>query len=50
MRIVLLLLVFFIAVNIGGRCRLGDEAVPPPGCTRLVATGLTFCPNPRDTP
>lgn len=49
MRLVLVLLLLFIAINIGSRCRL-TEAAPPPGCTRIGATGLVFCPNPGDTP
>jgi hypothetical protein len=50
MRIVLVLLVFFIALNIGSRCRLAENTVPPPGCTQLGGTGLVFCPNPTASP
>jgi hypothetical protein len=48
MRVVILLLVVYIAVNIGSRCRLSEAAVPPPGCTQLGGTGLVYCPSGRD--
>jgi hypothetical protein len=45
MRIMLVLLVIYIALNIGSHCRLADNSVQPPGCTQLGGTGLVFCPN-----
>ena len=48
MRLVFVLLILFILINLGSRCRL-SEGPPPPGCTR-IGGGLVFCPATGDRP
>jgi hypothetical protein len=42
MRLTIVLLLVFVALNIGARCRIPAEPVPS-GCERLGGSGLVHC-------
>jgi hypothetical protein len=49
MRLTIILLLAFVAFNIGARCRIPAEPLPA-GCERLGGSGMVHCPSPATPP